>query len=308
MLSAPTRTAPAASIRSIRVASRNDGLRSRLILEPARVARPSTSNRFFTAKGTPASGPTLLPAAIAASTARALARARSALKSVKELRMLSCCLIRASAASVACNADILRLVTALAISAAERPPESALMAKSGCKNTGRLGFVGQRKFIDHPRQPQRHVEVGAYRRPPSVLDRQRQRVGDGVDIIVKRIGGHHAPIRLGSSSCLSIEQSQGPCQTLTAPRICAKGMIRLLNSVGDGGSLAPGELHSKGSICLKNRQMFRSLVPWMKLRLCLNGILTGAIDGAATWGTRRSTLTRSSDCSTSNGSRRSSQK
>src|SRR5580704_9063303 len=213
MLSAPTRTAPAASIRSIRVASRGDGLRSRLILEPARVARPSTSNRFLTAKGTPASGPALLPAAIAASTARALARARSAVTSVKQLRMASCCLIRASAASVACSADILRLVTALAISAAERPPESALMAKSGCKKTGRLGFVGQRKFIDHPRQPQRDLEIGAHRRPPGVLDRQRQRLCDGVDVIVKRIGGHHCPIGLGSSHCLSMEQAQGPCQT-----------------------------------------------------------------------------------------------
>src|SRR5438046_9678718 len=37
MLSAPTRTAPAASIRSISVASRDDGARSRLIFEPARV-------------------------------------------------------------------------------------------------------------------------------------------------------------------------------------------------------------------------------------------------------------------------------
>ena len=33
------------------------GGRSRLILEPARVARPATSMRFLTANGTPASGP-----------------------------------------------------------------------------------------------------------------------------------------------------------------------------------------------------------------------------------------------------------
>ena len=61
MLSAPTSTAPAASIRSINVASRGDGARSRLIFEPARVGRPRTSNRFFTANGTPASGPGFLP-------------------------------------------------------------------------------------------------------------------------------------------------------------------------------------------------------------------------------------------------------
>ena len=64
MLSAPTSTAPAASSRSISVASRVTARRSRLIFEPARVVRPLTSNRFFTANGTPASGPTFLPAAI----------------------------------------------------------------------------------------------------------------------------------------------------------------------------------------------------------------------------------------------------
>ena len=37
MLSAPTSTAPAASMRSISVASRDDGARSRLIFDPARV-------------------------------------------------------------------------------------------------------------------------------------------------------------------------------------------------------------------------------------------------------------------------------
>ena len=39
------------------------GARSRLILEPARVGSPSTSNRFLTANGAPASGPRLVPRA-----------------------------------------------------------------------------------------------------------------------------------------------------------------------------------------------------------------------------------------------------
>src|SRR3979490_2929712 len=61
MCRAATKTAPAASMRSIKVASRADGLRSRLIFDPARVGRPCTSNRFFTANGTPARGGAFLP-------------------------------------------------------------------------------------------------------------------------------------------------------------------------------------------------------------------------------------------------------
>src|ERR1700733_6517585 len=188
MLSAPTSTAPAASIRSIKVASRVDGFKSRLIFDPARVARPCTSNRFLTANGTPASGPTFCPFAMAVSTARALARARSAVTSVKEFRMRSCLAMRASAASVTAIADSLLSATACAISAADNPSELTAVAVSGCKDTGRLGFVGQREFIDQPRQPQRYLEVGAHCRPPAILDRQGQCFGDGVDIIVERIG------------------------------------------------------------------------------------------------------------------------
>src|SRR6266481_7889735 len=193
MLSAPTSTAPAASIRAIRVASRDAGGRSRLIFEPARVARPSMSNRFFTAKGTPASGPTLWPAAIAASIAFALVRARPAVTSVNELNTVSRCSMRANAASVTSSADILRPLTALAISEAKGPPEASLMAASCGEDTGRLGVVGQREFIDHPRQPQRNLEVRPHRGPPGVFDRQREGLRDGIDIIVKRISGHCSP-------------------------------------------------------------------------------------------------------------------
>jgi hypothetical protein len=51
---------------------------SRRIFEPAIVVTPSMSNRFFTANGTPASGPTGRSAARSASIASAWARARSA--------------------------------------------------------------------------------------------------------------------------------------------------------------------------------------------------------------------------------------
>ena len=74
MLSAPTSTAPAASSRAISVASAVAGGRSRLILEPASVARPATSNRFLTANGTPASGPSVRPAARSASMALRLGK------------------------------------------------------------------------------------------------------------------------------------------------------------------------------------------------------------------------------------------
>src|SRR6516162_1316260 len=198
MLSAPIRTAPAPSIRSIKAASRAAGGRSRLIFEPARVERPATSNRFFTAKGTPASGPAARPAATAASIALAFVRARSAVTSVNELRMVSCCLIRASAASVTSSADIFPLATARAISVADRASDRWDIPMSGCEDTGRLDVVRQREFIDHPRQSQGYVEVGADRRPPGVFDRDRQRLRDGVDIVVKRISSHCSPILLAS--------------------------------------------------------------------------------------------------------------
>ena len=72
-----------ASSRETSVASRFAGARSRLIFEPARVGSPSTSKRFLTAKGAPASGPRLSPRARAASIASALTSARAAVTSVK---------------------------------------------------------------------------------------------------------------------------------------------------------------------------------------------------------------------------------
>src|SRR5262249_31897389 len=190
MLSAPTSTAPAASMRSISVASREAGGRSRLIFDPARVEIPFTSNRFFTAKGTPASGPALLPASIAASISRALARARSAVTSVKELSTESCCLIRASTVSVTSSADSLPEVTALAISEADG---RALMTTSGGEDAGRLGLVRQRELVDELCKPQRHFKVGAHGRLPGLLDRQVQRLRDRGDVIVDTVRSHLAP-------------------------------------------------------------------------------------------------------------------
>src|SRR6266550_7464810 len=190
MLSAPTSTAPAASMRSISVASRVAGSRSRLIFDPARVESPCTSNRFLTANGTPASGPAFLPAAIAASMARALARARSAVTSVNAFKTGLCLAIRASAASVTASAEMLRPATACAMSEADSASGVEVMAGSGCKDTGRLGFIRQREFVHQPRQPQRHLEIGLDRRLPGTLHRQAQGLRNGVDIVIKRISSH----------------------------------------------------------------------------------------------------------------------
>src|SRR5204862_7683479 len=115
--------------------------------------------------------------------------------SVKEFSTGSCLAIRASAASVASSAESLRSVTACAICWADSPSVFTVMATSRGVDTGRLGFIRQREFIDQPRQPQRHFEVRPHGRPPSFLDRQCQRRCYGVDIIIKMIGSHFAPTR-----------------------------------------------------------------------------------------------------------------
>src|SRR3984885_15000065 len=193
MLSAPTSTAPAASSRSTSAASRGAAGRSRLIFDPARVGRPLTSNRFFTAKGTPASDPGFFPAAIAVSTARAFSRARSAVTSVKEFRTESCVAIRASAASMALSADNFLSLTACAISSADIPSPAPVTA-SRCEDTGGLGFVRENKFVDQSRQPHGDFQIGPHGGFPGFLDRKPQEFGGSVDIIVQRIFSHYRRI------------------------------------------------------------------------------------------------------------------
>jgi hypothetical protein len=164
-------------MRSISVASRADGVRSRFDLRPGAGARPFTSKRFFTANGTPASGPTLSPAAIAAST-RAGFRTRAIGGDVGERvqhRIMSG--NTRQCGFVASSADNLRAATACAVASAESPSVFVIMATSRGVDTGRLGFIRQRELIDQPRQPQRHFEVRPHGRPPGFLDRQRQRLG-----------------------------------------------------------------------------------------------------------------------------------
>src|SRR5882672_8332664 len=139
MLSAPTRTPPAASSRSIRVASRAAGACSRLIFEPASVGRPVTSNRFLTANGTPASGPSAPsapPCARRASSAAALARARSSVTAVNALRALLRVRIAARTASIVSRAVIEPARTAFAISAADAVTGLSVIARRQARNTG----------------------------------------------------------------------------------------------------------------------------------------------------------------------------
>src|SRR5471030_1076464 len=114
MLSAPTRTAPAASSRVISGESLVAGGWVRLILEPAMVASPIMSNKFFTAKGTPASGSFDLFGAASIDLARA--RARSAVTAVKALSVGLSLAMHARAASVTLAALATPEATARAIS------------------------------------------------------------------------------------------------------------------------------------------------------------------------------------------------
>src|SRR4028118_1992446 len=89
MLRVPTRTAPACLSRATTAASWLAGGLSALIFDPARVVIPLTSNRFLTAKGTPAKGPGFWLFAIALSIFSAAAIALSAVMAVKQLSFLS---------------------------------------------------------------------------------------------------------------------------------------------------------------------------------------------------------------------------
>src|SRR5262245_52453988 len=189
MLSAPTRMAPAASRRSISGWSASAGARSRLILEPASVGRPATSNRFFTANGTPASGPSALPPARAASRARALASARSAVTAVKELSTASRALMRASAASTTAVAPVSPVATAAAISDTELHGSMAL----SLEHRGRLGLVGELELGHQGAEPQRDGQIGLHRRFPLRLYGQVQRLGRRIDEVVEMgVVGRHA--------------------------------------------------------------------------------------------------------------------
>ena len=170
--------APAASSRSISAASRVAGGRSRLILEPASVGRPATSNRFLTANGTPASGPK--PFAARARVIDASARAPSArcsVTAVKELSSGSRSRMRASVASTMLCALARPEVTAAAMSAAESQGKIARPAVSSMEDRRGLGIVGQRKFVDQRRMAQDQLQIEFDAGVPGRIERQPERPG-----------------------------------------------------------------------------------------------------------------------------------
>src|SRR5262245_46987842 len=174
MLSAPTSTPPARSSRSITVASRLAGARSRLILEPASVGSPATLNRFFTANGTPASGPRRRPLARSASSAFARARARASVTAVKALRSPLRFLMAASVASMTAVMLVSPAKIARAISAADANVGSIAM-RLRLEHGGRLGVVRQREFGHQRRLAQRDLEIHFNRRQPLRIERKIER-------------------------------------------------------------------------------------------------------------------------------------
>src|SRR5580693_8697646 len=193
MLSAPTRIAPAASSLSISAASRSAGGRSRLILEPARVGRPATSNRFLTANGTPASAGSFSPLARAASSARARANARRSVTKVKELSSGSRSRIRANVASTIWVALTRPAVMAAAIEAAESQARSSAEVSS-MEDWRRLGIVRQAKFVDQRRVAQDQTQIERDAVVPGRIECQTERPCVRLDqcvggILALRFGG-----------------------------------------------------------------------------------------------------------------------
>src|SRR5262249_4625772 len=119
--------------------------------------------------------------------------------------------------SVACNAVSFPDITAFAISEADR---IGAMARSGDKDAGRLGLVGQRKLVDEFPQPQRHLQVRANGRFPSVLDSQRQRLSDGCDVVVDCIRGHVSPVSLLVRPATADAESPSATPLYSCPADC----------------------------------------------------------------------------------------
>src|SRR5258705_9086752 len=182
MLSVPTRMAPACSSRLISVASCVAGARSRLIFEPARVARPLTSNRFLTPKGTPASGPRGSLASRAASMAAAFLRAGLASTVVKALRPGLCRAIRSSVTSRTSRARCPFLMAAAIAQALDQS-----MRASGPKHRCGLGVVRQLGLRHLRAVKQDDSQVLTHSRQPGGLDLEIERLRGRADKIVERV-------------------------------------------------------------------------------------------------------------------------
>src|SRR5579862_760143 len=194
MLSAPTRTPPAASSRSIKAASRVAGGSSRLIFDPASVGKPATSNKFLTANGTPASGPMGSPRARVASIASARRNARCSVTAVKELSTGSRSRMRANVASTTPTALARPDPTAAAISAAVAKSKSAAGVSSMKYRCG-LGVVGKGESLDHSRMTQNELQIEFHAGLPGWIEFKPeglptcgdQRVHDVLFLLLRRL-------------------------------------------------------------------------------------------------------------------------
>src|SRR5208282_1198760 len=171
MLSAPMRTAPAASSRSIRGASRLAGGASRLIFDPASVGSPATSKRFLTANGTPASGGRRSPRPPASSSDRVRRSARCSVSAVKELMSGSRARMRANVASTMLEALLRPAATAATMSAAVLQVKSSA-GVSSTEHRRWVGVVGQQKLVNDLGMQKEQLQIEPYGGAPGRIDRQ----------------------------------------------------------------------------------------------------------------------------------------
>jgi hypothetical protein len=146
--------------------------------EPASVVRPSTSKRFFTAKGTPARGPGSSPAATRASTAAASRRAASASTAVKQLSSPLRAAMRASAASVIARALAPPRRTVVAMPTASSSLPAPLTGGSSrlavaTRPHGSLSRFERRRRLHLLRQRKLHHEGGGAEKPGELLGHGR---------------------------------------------------------------------------------------------------------------------------------------
>jgi hypothetical protein len=191
MLSAPTSTAPAASSRCTSTASCEAAGLSRSIFEPASVGRPATSNRFFTAKGTPSSGSARVASpsgeASAWSSAAARLRARPPVTSVKALTRVS---VKAMRARLACTSALTltepaRTALAMAEASFNNRASAFIACPRGihrCKHHGRIVVRRERHGVQQGRELCSQREVTDHAGPVLRLQRQAHSQGCGVHI------------------------------------------------------------------------------------------------------------------------------
>src|SRR5439155_10360284 len=149
--------------------------------DPASVVTPATSNRFFTANGTPASGPAGPPPAITRSIRSASPSARSPRTAVKQLSSASRLPMRSSAAATTARAETRRVATAPAISRAEASSSRTLIGSWPEDRRG-LGVGWQGKLREQPRRGEETGENLGHNGAALGLDRESEQGRQPLDL------------------------------------------------------------------------------------------------------------------------------